>query len=311
MTTERIHTCPTSTCLPAHCPDCTPQRIKIGQVAARLKDTLASAKRHARARRYASALAAIHTAGTEIQKQAKLPPPNPCLAQELGDRMALLSRAARRMRAVVVHWQKLDVFEDSVPEIYQDTDPARLPCEALSREIVALPFHPWAPTPGLILYGDTGLGKSRTAYLLLHRWLLASRDGWTFRVVTGRDVKDAIAKHSRLGTLGEFIDELVKPDVLFVDDLSHGTFTEAYGLALLDIVERRTASRLPLIVSMQTTGRELLKQWTKTDPGLAATARAIVRRLNEFCVAYHFHAPTEPASNAADQVARRPARGAA
>lgn len=197
-----------------------------------------------------------------------------------------------QLRYVIHRMEGSRIWRRHTPSLYVDTDPNRLPYPEVSKAATDLLIDD--DQPGVLLFGATGSGKTRTGYLLLRRWV-ESRC-WhphhpDFRVIKPREIRDEAAKRAKNGTVDEFIDELVDNEILFVDDIGHGTFTPTYAETLLEIVERFTSERRILVVSTQASGPALVRQWAKDEPSKKATAEAIVRRLNEFCRLVRFERP--------------------
>jgi DNA replication protein DnaC len=75
---------------------------------------------------------------------------------------------------------------------------------------------------------------------------------------------------------------------LLIDDLHVPRFTDAYARTLYQIIESRTADRSELILTCQMDAEGLLRKWKADAPELADTARAVVRRIVDFCTPINF-----------------------
>jgi len=74
----------------------------------------------------------------------------------------------------------------------------------------------------------------------------------------------------------DWIASLAAVDVLFLDDAFRGRLSDAQELAMLGVVERRTSNGMPIIMTLNQTGKSLLDaHGERIEP--------IIRRLKEFC----------------------------
>jgi DNA replication protein DnaC len=197
---------------------------------------------------------------------------------------------------------RLDSYE--IPRAYRDASPdkARDP-DAFNRALA----HPGTKTakPGLILFGDTGSGKTSAAYARIIRRLL----GHEFIThVSATDlalmVRGSASNFIEFSRILRFLcgrdteeDTETDDDVtarwfscsgLLIDDLHVPRFTDAYARTLYQIIEARTADRDELILTCQTDAVGLLRKWRADAPELADTAKAIVRRITDHCTPINF-----------------------
>ena len=170
-------------------------------------------------------------------------------------------------------------FRQLCPPLYQQTDPARLP----QKHLAAVTAWKYGPK-GLLLVGPTGTGKTRCAWQLLRRLILSGRrvrafDGLGWAVA----VSEAFGKPDETES---WLDHVCTADVLFIDDLFKGKMTEAQELAAIGVFERRTNHLLPVIVTMNSTGRMILDRMT--EQGRADRGEPLIRRMGEFCEVIRF-----------------------
>jgi DNA replication protein DnaC len=159
--------------------------------------------------------------------------------------------------------------------------------------------------PGLILFGDTGSGKTSAAYARIIRRLL---DHEFITHINATDlalmVRGSASNFIEFSRILRFLcgrdteeDTETDDDVtarwfscsgLLIDDLHVPRFTDAYARALYQIVEARTADGSELVLTCQTDALGLLRKWRTDAPELADTARAVVRRIVDFCTPINF-----------------------
>ena len=196
----------------------------------------------------------------------------------------------------------LDRYE--IPRAYRDASPdkARDP-DAFNRALA----HDGRKNAkaGLILFGDSGSGKSSAAYARLIRRLLdhefITHVNATDLALMARGSASNFNEFSRIlrflcGTESDE-DRDIDDDIsdrwfscsgLLIDDLHVPKFTDAYARTLYQIIESRTADRSELILTCQTDALGLLKKWRADAPELSDTGKAIIRRIVDFCEPINF-----------------------
>jgi len=173
--------------------------------------------------------------------------------------------------------RKEEQFDKICPVLYQRSDLSRLPASQL-KEAMEWKYG----DKGLILLGDTGTGKSRVAWTLLRRVLVADKKEVGFRWFDCIEFGHAIAKHYHEEDAEEWLYNLAKVDLLFFDDLGKLKMTERAETELFGLVERRCANQLPIIATTNDTGDTLAARMTDNR------GPALIRRLREFCQIIQF-----------------------
>lgn len=154
------------------------------------------------------------------------------------------------------------------PALYRESDRSRLPA-ALVRAAEGWQYG----AHGLGFIGETGIGKTRCMFLLLHR--LIHGDGKRVRYVPMAEFSMKIAK---LGFEAEtYVHELCGADVLLLDDLGKGKLTDAVQGHLFHITENRTANLRPILFTSNAGTAQLASMLSEDR------AAPLLRRLGEFC----------------------------
>ncbi len=163
-------------------------------------------------------------------------------------------------------------FDELCPKLYQKNDLNRLPSQELKQAM------DWKLGPkGLILIGDTGLGKSRVAWELLRRVLIKDRPEVTFKWFDAIAFGHAISEKYRSENAEDWLERLSKVGLVFFDDLGKLKMTERAETELFGLIERRCANELPIIATTNDTGDSLAARMTDNR------GPAMIRRLREFC----------------------------
>jgi len=189
----------------------------------------------------------------------------PCQEAEERDRKAKEKEAAVQSR--------IEAWEALCPLNYHGTDPFRLP------DSYRLAIQSWHYGPkGVGFVGDPGLGKTRAGFEILRRHHFAGRQ--VFAISSKRLSDRALEKFDDTRHIkSRARDDLAKAqhcEILLLDDLGKGKFTERAEEELYDLLESRTSYRRPTIWTANSTGDELLAKLS------ADRGAAILRRLVEF-----------------------------
>jgi DNA replication protein DnaC len=133
---------------------------------------------------------------------------------------------------------------------------------------------------GMFIMGETGMSETTAAYALLHR--LVNVEGLTVRAMDGMTLALEASYNFRESQHAEsWLRALVKPDVLFIDDLAK-RFTRATQEAFFAVIDRRGAALKPIIATTNCTGDMLAK--IIDDPQLSDPLRRRMRQYGEIVV---------------------------
>ncbi|WFB34463.1 hypothetical protein P3T73_09850 [Kiritimatiellota bacterium B12222] len=153
--------------------------------------------------------------------------------------------------------------------------------------------------PWLVLYGSTGLGKTRAACMA---GVCLCEDGKVFEAAEGyrfvRAVDYARCVAMAKGSLKPlqmtgFPDSEFDPDIheepeyhyngFILDDLDKMTFTDAVLRSLFDLIDHAEQNRRPVIITTQASGRSLFQTMTGAEPTQQrlALVESIIRRITD------------------------------
>jgi len=116
---------------------------------------------------------------------------------------------------------------------------------------------------GMIIHGETDSAKTRAVWQLAKQLAMSGRE---WMIVESIDLLDNIPERA------------FSVEILIIDDLGNDQLTQAKEVRLLKLIRSRCNWHKPIIITTQFVGDSLMKRFTET-----ATARAIIRRLRDFC----------------------------
>ena len=134
---------------------------------------------------------------------------------------------------------------------------------------------------GLILLGETGLGKSRVAWTLLKRVLIEDKPR-SFEWFDSISFGHKLAKHYHEENAESWLELIAEKEILFFDDLGKLKLTERAEVELFGLIEKRCANELPVMVTTNDTGDSLAARMSDNR------GPAMIRRLREFCEPIQF-----------------------
>ena len=141
---------------------------------------------------------------------------------------------------------------------------------------------------GLMLYGATGLGKTRMLWMLLRHLTIAKRfSQWLFYSSTSlaRELTVAYSfdKTNLRQSPQELHQKLIDIPLLCIDDFGKERLTPRIESELFDIIRERTDELKPILFTSNFDGEKLIARFN--DP---YTAEPLIRRVREFCVGIHY-----------------------
>lgn len=164
----------------------------------------------------------------------------------------------------------------SIPATFRNTIRERLPDPTKLDSALLWKFGP----SGLLLYGQTGCGKSRVA------WEIIKREALTEKTIKCLD-SFQLAKYPSLfmadtGAADRFADELVRVDLLLLDDIFKAKATERVEELIFAVLDERGQWERPCIITLNDTGDTLTTRLS-LDRG-----PALIRRMREYCQTIKF-----------------------
>lgn len=156
---------------------------------------------------------------------------------------------------------------DGCPELFKDTDPARLP-EVLRN--VALHWDPAATKKSLIIHGATRKGKTRCMWYVRNRLRGMRR---VVRILTMFELEAELVSAWGKDKWDRAMRDMVECDVLGLDDLGKEKMTERMASVLFALVDQRTQACKPTIITTNHTGQSLLDRFADKEIGAAFVAR--------------------------------------
>jgi DNA replication protein DnaC len=171
---------------------------------------------------------------------------------------------------------RIERILSQVPDAFRHTERGKLPNPEKLDEAMRWEFG----QSGILLYGPTGCGKSRVAWEIAKREVLAGRK---FKCINAFELSRYPSMMMMDGGVAEkFADELVRIDLLMMDDVFKAKPTERVEELLFAVIDERGQWERPCIITLNDTG-ETLSARLSPDRG-----PALIRRLRDYCIAIKF-----------------------
>lgn len=166
---------------------------------------------------------------------------------------------------------KFTDYHPEYPQAFLNTDITFSPM--ISK---ALDWKPSENKCGLILHGETGTCKSRTAWLLFNKMWLGNYPKPAM-FLQMRKFERIIENSFENREHGNSIDSLIKLPLLVLDDLGKERLTARMETDLFSIIDERTSNLMPTIITTNYTGNTLYDRFNNKETGTA-----FVRRLRDY-----------------------------
>jgi len=195
-----------------------------------------------------------------------------CPECEQAEADAIRARKDREVRAMRLTRWHLKEFPFQAHDCR--TDRALLPASQVQRVL----DWPYSRT-GLVIAGETGLGKTRTLIEMLRdRWVNDDIQCEFIRFTAWRQQLDKAHRHGGEG-VDRFVRPFVKVPILAIDDLGHGKMNENNLACFFELLDARTSKGLPTHFTTQHSKESLKAAFDAVNP---KTGEAIIRRMQEF-----------------------------
>ncbi len=188
------------------------------------------------------------------------------LAQEREEQAEML-----RQREKVKHER---AWETICPPLYRQFRHEEFP-ESQRENLAKILSWQYGPR-GLIVHGDTDLGKTRAMFLLLRRLHDERRKIIAFNCVSFGH-KCGVLFGRTNGDGEKWIGEVSTADVVFFDDIEKTRFTDRVESELFGVIETRIANLLPVFITTNFVGQDFKKVMTENR------ALPFIRRIKQFC----------------------------
>lgn len=140
----------------------------------------------------------------------------------------------------------------------------------------------WTPASpkGLVLHGETGLGKTRVTWSLLRS---VYDSGHRFAAFTGTGFANDCSEAFYGGAGAEWSRSISRCGILFIDDIDKASFTDRVSSEMFNVIDTLTANGGRFIVTTQVKGKEFADRFKNQSTG-----EPLRRRISEFCTPISF-----------------------
>lgn len=191
-----------------------------------------------------------------------------CL-QSIEDKTQISERMTKAKRERERKWN--EICPHDCP--YAQTDISLLPCRKQTETALA-----WQPgRKGLVLFGPTRRGKTRTLYLLLKQHYLR---GSSVRVFGPAEWGGCLADRQHKFTAEAWCADLLRYDIVAFDDFGKQKLSPKAEGEWFGVFEARIKAKKPTLFTMNHNGNDLTKE--------LKYGKEIVARMREFCTTIYF-----------------------
>jgi len=156
---------------------------------------------------------------------------------------------------------------DGCPELFKDTDPARLP-KALGD--LATSWNPGKIKKSLLIHGATRKGKTRCLWHIRNR---LKGEGYGVKVLTMFELEAEMVGAWGKEKWDQVMKGLIDVDILGLDDLGKEKMTERMASVLFALIDQRAQHMKPTIITTNHTGMTLAERFHDKELGAALLAR--------------------------------------
>lgn len=204
-------------------------------------------------------------AGPYAQYQKKC---QPCSdAQDAASKKAIEERDAEK---------KLREWHELCPKGYRSVDRSKLPNPKKLDEVLEWQFGP----KGLVLFGETGRGKTRCAWELLRIQFASGKSVAVMDAMAGLIYGSKFSDSVNEAKL--WIEEMINVNILLLDDVFKVKLTDSFEGAVFALIDSRIQWERPTILTSNDTGATLVSRMSQDR------ANPLLRRLREHCIQINF-----------------------
>jgi DNA replication protein DnaC len=183
-----------------------------------------------------------------------------------------------------------EILEANTKPLYRNSDIELLKQNLTHPERIEQVLN-WSMTEnspnGLIIYGESGAGKTRALTLLLKKLITQDLVGvseHSLKVFYAGELERAImSSFGEIKNYDKLIANLSNVGLLVIDDFGKEKFTERYEVAIFSIFENRISNLKPTIFTTNFVGKSFQDRFTSSEQFLP-----FYRRIKEFNTAINF-----------------------
>lgn len=183
-----------------------------------------------------------------------------------------------------------EVLEANTKPLYRNTNIEMLKQKLVHPERIEQVLN-WSITDyspnGIIIYGESGAGKTRALTMLLKKLISQDLVGVVNRSLkvfyAGELERCIMSSFGDIRNYEKLIDTLSNVGLLIIDDFGKEKFTERYEVAIFSIFENRISNLKPTIFTTNFVGKSFQDRFSSTEQFLP-----FYRRIKEFNQAINF-----------------------